>query len=139
MVSKAVSGYIYAFSVYTGKGPRDHLKGHVMLDPDCSRMTKTLMGLLDMVQLMDNGSHVYFDNYLSSPELLKERFYRQIYTCGTVISNRKKITSRHHKTKLKPRKSVFRCSGPILIGATKELSQSDVLFMKHHRAKCHQT
>ena len=27
------------------------------------------------------------DNYYSSPQLLEEMFYRQTYTCGTVISN----------------------------------------------------
>ena len=40
MVSKAASGYICSFSIYSMKIPNDLLKDHVTLDLDCSRMTK---------------------------------------------------------------------------------------------------
>ena len=38
---------------------------------------------------LDTGRHAFFDIYYSSPELLKEMLKRQIYTCGTVRSNRR--------------------------------------------------
>ena len=77
MVIEATSSYICSFSVYTRKGWSDVLKGHVTLDPDCSRTTKFVMGLLDKVQILDTGSHVYFVNYYSRTGLLDEMFHRQ--------------------------------------------------------------
>ena len=46
MVSEYESGYICSFSIYAGKGPGNLLKEHVTLDPDYSRATKAVIGLL---------------------------------------------------------------------------------------------
>ena len=40
MVREAAIGYIWNLSIYTGKDPRDLLKGHVTLDADCPRIAK---------------------------------------------------------------------------------------------------
>ena len=72
------------------------------------------MGLLNKVQHLDTGRHVYFDNLYSSPELLNEMFYRQTYAYGTVRNNRKNLPEAVLKAKVKPGESLFRCDGPML-------------------------
>ena len=60
MVSEAETGYICGFEVYTGKDSKH--------DAECSKTTSTVMDLLDSINLLDKGHHVYFDNYHNSPE-----------------------------------------------------------------------
>ena len=55
--------------------------GKATLDPYCSVMTKTVMGLLQKTKLLDNHRTVFFDNYFNSCELLEE-MYRDTYSVG---------------------------------------------------------
>ena len=55
MVSEAETGYICRFEVYTGKDSKCDVL-------DCMKTTSTVMDLLD------KGHHVYFNNYYNSPE-----------------------------------------------------------------------
>ena len=43
--------------------------------------------------LLDKHHKVYFDNYYSSPTLIKDLLERSTYSCGTVRTNRKRFPS----------------------------------------------
>ena len=66
MVSEAETGYICRFGVYTGKDSKCD-------DPEC---TKTISTVMDNINLLDKGQHVYFDNYYNSPELIGKLLQR---------------------------------------------------------------
>ena len=66
MVSEPSTGYICGFEVYTGDAS-DQSQGVAQQVQDVSKTSCTLLGLLDSVQLLDMGHHVYFDNYYNSP------------------------------------------------------------------------
>ena len=53
MVSEHQSGYICGFSVYTEKGSNELLSQNSTLDPNCTIITKTVMGLLEKTKLLD--------------------------------------------------------------------------------------
>ena len=77
-VSKANSGYIVRFHVYTGKNNACISNASNPLDEECSKTTKIVLGLLESTNLLDKGHHVYMDNYYSSPELFSELYYRHM-------------------------------------------------------------
>ena len=52
---------------------------------DASKTSCIVLGLLDSVQLLDMGHHIYFDNYYNSPDLIDLLHKRK--TCGTVKKN----------------------------------------------------
>ena len=82
-VSESDSGYILGFHVYTGKDSSCISKHSKPLDPECTKTTRVILGLLEQTNLLDKGHHIYMDNYYSSPQLFDELFYRETYACGT--------------------------------------------------------
>ena len=46
-----------------------------------------VLGVLDSVQLLDMGHHVYYDNYYNSPNLIDLLHKRNTHACGTVRKN----------------------------------------------------
>ena len=68
IVNGATNCYICDCSIYSGKDSSDVLKRQITLNHDCFKTTQTVLGLLDKIQLLDNGRHMYFANYNSSPE-----------------------------------------------------------------------
>ena len=72
MVSESETGYIFGFSVYTGRASNELLQHNSTLDPDCTVTTKTVMSLLDKCNLLDDHRTLYFDNWFNSPQLLLE-------------------------------------------------------------------
>ena len=113
-VSEAASGYILGFHVYTGKDTSCVSNFSKPLDPDCTKTTKVVLGLLESSKLLDKGHHIYMDNYYSSPELFHELYYHETYACGTARLIRKGMPKTIGKTKLKPLESVYMRSGPLL-------------------------
>ena len=113
-VSEAASGYILRFHVYTGKDTSCVSNFSKPLDPDCTKTTKVVLGLLESAKLLDKGHHIYMDNYYSSPELFHELYYRETYACGTARLIRKGMPKTIGKTKLKPLELVYMRSGPLL-------------------------
>ena len=113
-ISESTSGYILGFHVYTGKNLSCISYSSKPLDPECTKTTKIVLGLLESTNLLDKGHHIYMDNYYSSPELFSELYYRQTYACGTVQQNRKGLPATVKKTKLKLLESVFLRNGPML-------------------------
>ena len=77
MVGEAETGYICGFNVYTGKDSKHD-------DAECTKTTSTVMDLLDSINLLDKGHHVFFDNYFNSPELIETLLQRKPQGCGTV-------------------------------------------------------
>ena len=104
------------FSVHTGKSLDEILQGHRQLnpDPDYSKTTKTVVGLLNKLDLLDCKRHVYFDNWYIGPELLEELAYRLTWACGTIRKNRKNLPEVVVNAKLKLEKNSFRRKGPVL-------------------------
>ena len=113
-ISEASSGYILGFHIYTSKDCSCVSNYSKPLDSECTKTTKIVLGLLETTNLLDEGHHVYMDNYYSSPELFLELYYRETYACGTVRQNRKGLPNSVKKAKLKPLQSVFSHNGPML-------------------------
>ena len=113
-ISESMSRYILGFHVYTGKNLSCISYSSKPLDPECTKTTKIVLGLLESTNLLDKGHHIYMDNYYSSPELFSELYYRQTYACGTVQQNRKGLPATVKKAELKPLESVFLRNGPML-------------------------
>ena len=86
MVSEPSTGYICGFEVYTGD-VSGQSQGNVQEVQDASKTSCTVLGLLDSVQLLDMGHHVYFDNYYNSPDLIDLLYKRKTHACGTVRKN----------------------------------------------------
>ena len=63
--------------------------------------------ILDSVQLLDMGHHVYFDNYYNSPDFIDLLYKRKMHACGTVRKNQKSLPLAVTQTKLKPGETVF--------------------------------
>ena len=84
------TGYICGFEVYTGDASGQS-QGNVQEVQDASKTSCTVLGLLDSVQLLDMGHHVYFDNYYNSPDLIDLLYKRKMHACGTV-KKKSKVT-----------------------------------------------
>ena len=54
-----------------------------------TQTTKTVVGLLDSLQLLEKGHFVYLDHYYNSYELNSELLGRYTFVCGTIRKNRK--------------------------------------------------
>ena len=83
MVSEPSTSYICGFEVYTGDASGQS-QGNVQEVQDASKMSCIVLGLLDSVQSLDMGHHVYFDNYYNSPDLIDLLHRRKMPACGTV-------------------------------------------------------
>ena len=105
MVSEQQTGYVLAFSIYTGSECNELVQRNATMDPSSSITTKTVMGLLDSRNLLDMRSHVWFDNWFNSIELLLEMLARDTYGVGTVRTNRKDLPKAIVGKHVKPKKS----------------------------------
>ena len=84
-VNLALATFV-ALKVYTGDAS-DHSQGNAHELQDASKTSCIVQGLLDSVQLLDMGHHVYFDNYYNSPDLIDLLYRRKMHACGTVRKN----------------------------------------------------
>ena len=69
MVSEPSTGYICGFEVYTGDASGQS-QGNAQELQDASKTSCTVLGLLDSVELLDMGHHVYFDYYYNILDLI---------------------------------------------------------------------
>ena len=113
-VSESDSGYIIGFEVYTGKGTTCVSRLSKPLDPDSTKTTRIVLGLLEKLELLDKGHHVYMDNYYTSPDLFEELYYRETYSCGTARTKRKGMPRTLDKFNVAALQSVFVRKGPLL-------------------------
>ena len=92
-VSDLKTGYVIGFDVYTDKNKTDCYKTAKTLDPKCTHMTKTVVGLLQSCNLVGKGHHVYLNNYYSSLELVLELHYLETFCCGHSSQSKKEFTT----------------------------------------------
>ena len=83
IVSEPSIGYVCGFEIYTGDASSQSQSNAQELQ-DASKTSCIVLGLLDSVQLLDMGHHVYFDNYYNSPDLIDLLHKRKMHACGTV-------------------------------------------------------
>lgn len=81
VLADSANGYTYDFDVYTGRSPDDQPPSEHGLGYD------VVMKLVE--PLVNQGYHLYFDNFYSSPKLLKDLFGLGIPSCGTAAENRR--------------------------------------------------
>ncbi len=91
------NGYFHYFQMYTGKegSGEKHLGQRVVKD-----LTKHLKG---------KHHHVFFDNYFTSEQLLRDLAEDNIYVCGTARKDRRGFPPSLINAKLKSR-SAFACA-----------------------------
>ena len=90
MVSEPSTGYICGFEVYTGDASGQS-QGNALELQDASKSSCIVLGLLDSVQLLDMGHHVYFDNYYNSPDLI-DLLYKRKNACMWHSQEKSKVT-----------------------------------------------
>lgn len=78
MRADALSGYVSAFEVYTGRKADSVEKGLG------ANVVKTLTE-----ELQNTFRHIYFDNFFSSVDLVLDLYRLGLYSCGTLRTNRK--------------------------------------------------
>ena len=126
MVSEPSTGYICGFVVYTGDAS-DQSQGNVQEVQDVSKTSCTVLGLLDSVQLLDMGHHVYFDNYYNSPILIYLLDKRKTHAFGTIRKNQKSLPLAVTQAKLKQGETVFYCKNNLL--ALKWMDKREVYIL----------
>ena len=126
MVSEPSTGYICSFEVYTGDASGQSQDNAQELK-DALKTSCIVLGLLDSVQLLDNGHHVYFDNYYNSPDLIDLLHKRKMHACGTVRKNQKSLPLAVTQAKLKQGETVFCCKNIFL--ALKWMDKREVYIL----------
>ena len=126
MVSEPSTGYICGFEVYTGDASGQS-QGNAQELQDASKASCIVLGLLDSVQLLDMGHHVYFDNYYNSPDLIDLLYKRKIHACGTVRKNQKSLPIAVTQAKLKQGETVFHHKNNLL--ALKWMDKREVYIL----------
>ena len=106
MVSEPSTGYICGFEVYT-EDTSDQSQCNAQELQDASKTSGIVLGLLDSVQLLDMGHHVYFDNYYNGPDLIDLLHKRKMHACGTVRKNQKSLPLAVTQAKLKQGETVL--------------------------------
>ena len=78
-VCEAETGYVSGFEVYTGKQTSKSVKEAKVFDPKCNKTTRLVVGLMDSLNFLDKGHHLYMDNFYNNLDLCKELFARNCY------------------------------------------------------------
>lgn len=111
VLASAANGYIHRFNIYTGKQAEGD-------EPEHGLCTQSV---IDLMRGHEGKGHVvYTDNYYTSPELYTYLEERQIYGCGTCMTNRKGYPKDFAKKNLPKEKTVERgyyrnySKGPLL-------------------------
>ena len=100
MLQPQKTGYICGFEVYTGDASGQS-QGNAQELQDASKTSCIVLGLLDSVQLLGMGHHVYFDNYYNSPNFTYLLYKRKTHACGIVRKNQKSLPLAVTQAKLK--------------------------------------
>ncbi len=106
-VLDAATGYIFSFSIYTGKDPNVSISPNGLADD-------VVMRLLE--NKFNKGYSVFVDNFYTSLNLFLDLFNKDVSGTGTVRTNRKNFPSEMREVwdKKPPRgTSIFRHYGPV--------------------------
>ena len=126
MVSEPSTGYICGFEVYRGDASGQS-QGNAQELQDASKTSCIVLALLDSVQLLDMGHHVYLDKYYNSPDLIGLLHKRKTYACSTVRKNQKSLPLPVTQAKLKQDETVFCCKNKLL--ALKWMDRREVYIL----------
>ncbi len=115
-VSESRTGYTLVMQVYTGKDSDKE-------DKDGNATAKIVMNALEQGNLLDQGYHVYMDNYYNSVVLAEQLSDRKTYCCGTLNCGRKGVppsiafakSKKGLKKKLHKNECIWRRSGNVLL------------------------
>ena len=113
-VADALNGFVCGFDVYCGKNQVSCANDANVLDPECTQTTRTVVGLLDSLQLLERGHFVYLDNYYNSYQLNLELLGCYTFVCGTLRKNHKGNSKAVVNAKLKKGEAVYRRNGNVL-------------------------
>ena len=109
------SGYCCGFDLYHGDTDTakyvDALNtGEEDSYDDLTTTSKVVLGILAQTGLLNQGYHIYMDNYYTSPELFEELNALDTYACGTLRVNRKGVPEalKAKTLKLKQGNGIFR-------------------------------
>ena len=133
-VADAENGFLCGFDVYCGKNETSCANNSNVLDPECTQTTRTVIGLLDNVQLLDKGHFVYLDNFYNSYQLNLELLSRYTFVCGTLRKNRKGNPKAVVNAKLKRGEAVYRRNGNVLCVKWCEKKRSVTMMSTIHSA-----
>ena len=114
-VADSRNGYVCGFDVYCGKNETSCANNAPVMDPDCTQMTRTVVGLLDKVQLLGKGHIVYLDNFYNSYLSTEFRIICKRHICGGYTKGKQKRKQQSCCTaKLKKGEALYRRKGPVL-------------------------
>ena len=130
MVSEHKTGYMAGFSVYT-----ELVTENAVSLEECTMTTKTIMGLLQRTQLLDNYRSVYFDNWFNSPQLLDEMYQCKTLRAGTVRLHHRGLPKAVVQRKLKKGETVYRRKGHLLCLKWCDKCPVTMLSSIHHDVK----
>ena len=102
-VVDALNGFICGFDVYFGKDQTSRANNATILDAECTQTTKTVVGLLDSIQLLDKGHFVYLDNFYNSYQLNLDILACYTFVAGPLRHNWKGNPKAVSDAKLKKR------------------------------------
>ena len=80
VLADSLNGYTCDFEVYIGKNTAH--------PPSANGLGYDVVMRL-VTPLLNKGYHLFFDNFYTSPKLIKDLFEQQTPSCGTVAENRK--------------------------------------------------
>ena len=104
------NGFVCGLDIYCGKNATLCAKSAPVRDPTCTQTTKTIVGLLDLVQLLSRA-YLYLNNFYNSYELQLELYSRDTYTLGTLQKNCKGNSKAIVNVNLKKGEAVYRRNG----------------------------
>ena len=133
-VADSKNGYVCGFDIYCGKNETSCANNAQVMDPDGTQTTRTVIGLLDSVQLLEKGHIVYLDNFYNSYQLNLELYARDTFVCGTLRSNRKGNSKAVVTAKLKKGEAIYRRNGPVLCLKWCEKKKSVTMMSTAHSA-----
>ena len=133
-VADSKNGYVCGFDIYCGKNETSCANNAQVMDPDCTQTTRTVIILLDSVQLIGKGHIMYLDNFYNSYQLNLELYARDTFVCGMLRSNRKGNSKAVVMAKLKKGEAVYRRNGPVLCLKWCEKKRSVTMMSTVHSA-----
>ena len=134
VVADSKNGFVCGLDIYCGKNAILCAKNAPVMDPKCTQTTKTVVGLMDSVQLLDKGHIVDLDHLYNSFELQSELYSRDTYMAGTLKKNCKGNRKVVVNVTLKKGESVYRRNGPVLCLKWCEKKRSVTMMPTVHSA-----
>ena len=135
MVSEHKPGYMPRFSIYTGQVANALVNESAVSSRECTTTTKTIMGLLQRMQLIDTYRSVYFDNWFNSPQLWDEMYQCKTLGAGTVRLNHQGLPKAVVQRKLKKGETVYSRKGHLLCLKWCDKCSVTMLSSIHHVVK----